>query len=378
MRILISAVSRFTSPTGICRHAANLAKCLKNQRSIDSISFTIGEWQRDYYRNLLGLEESGKLQFVIADVRNNSFTRNRWFAVTLPKLAESAKADILHASFPIPIPRSDSYKTVASLHDLYPYDHPEVFGYPDVYFNRWFLRVCIKNSNAIACVSETTRARLKDLFPSALGKASVIPNSVVTNGTKLSRPAGLNDGPFVLVVAQHRHNKNLLLAVNGFSQLLERGVIPSDSRFVIVGSPGPETSSLRSELQKLRLEQKTSLLSSITDEELQYLYRNCLLFLVTSTQEGFCLPLVEALRAGAKVVCSDIPVLREIADGSCTYFSPHTEPLENLLRASVKALQHVPSPPTLRQFDPRAIGEAYVRLYAQVLENKTESKTLVA
>ena len=99
---------------------------------------------------------------------------------------------------------------------------------------------------------------------------------------------------------------------------------------------------------------------------------------MTSTQEGFCLPLVEALRAGAKVVCSDIPVLREIADGSCTYFSPHTEPLENLLRASVKALQHVPSPPTLRQFDPRAIGEAYVRLYAQVLENKTELKTLVA
>ncbi len=378
MRILISALSRFTSPTGICRHAANLAKCLSNQPAIDSISFAIGEWQRSYYGQLLGVRESEKLHFVVADVGNTSLKRNYWFFSGLPKLAQSEKADVLHVSFPIPLAQSDSYKTVASLHDLYPYDHPEVFGYPDVYFNRWFLRVCLRNADAISCVSETTKSRLERLFPDAAAKASVIPNSVAISDAAPCRPAGFTDDPFLLVVAQHRHNKNLGLAIHGFRQLLELGIIPSASKFVIVGSLGPETPTLKTELQKLQLERRTLLLSSITDEELQYLYRNCLLFLVTSTQEGFCLPLVEALLAGAKVVCSDIPVLREIADGACTYFSPDSQSLKNLVRASAKALRQVPASPNLKRFDPAAVGEVYVRLYDKVLGHKADTRTLVA
>ncbi|MFW1401537.1 glycosyltransferase, partial [Vibrio parahaemolyticus] len=50
----------------------------------------------------------------------------------------------------------------------------------------------------------------------------------------------------------------------------------------------------------------------VSDGELAWLYGNCRAFLFFSRGEGFGLPPLEALLAGAEVVASDIPVMREI------------------------------------------------------------------
>ena len=49
------------------------------------------------------------------------------------------------------------------------------------------------------------------------------------------------------------------------------------------------------------------LVSGISDAEMQWCYRNCDLLLAPSTIEGFGLPVAEALLAGCRIVCSDIP-----------------------------------------------------------------------
>lgn len=38
--------------------------------------------------------------------------------------------------------------------------------------------------------------------------------------------------------------------------------------------------------------------------------------------EGFCLPVLEGQRFGVPVVCSDIPVLREVAGKGARFFDP--------------------------------------------------------
>ncbi|HEY3297011.1 MAG TPA: glycosyltransferase family 1 protein, partial [Armatimonadota bacterium] len=298
-----------------------MAACLAARPEIEQITFVAGTWQ-GYYRELLG-DKNPKVKVIAVELRNSSIGRNRWFLFALPQLAKSVGAEVVHLSFPVPIvPGATTYKTVVTLHDLYPYDCPEVFGFPNVYFNRLFVRTCLKYVDGISCVSESTHLRLQAVFSNrATEKARVILNVVRDSSRAEMKPNGWTDAPYILVVAQHRPNKNLGLAVRGFVELRNQNVIPPSCRLVIVGTTGPSTESIRRDVARLGVEREVMFLSSLPEDELQWLYSNCALFLATSTVEGFCLPLVEALRSSARVVCSDIPVLREVGGERCEYFS---------------------------------------------------------
>src|SRR5690606_13967390 len=49
------------------------------------------------------------------------------------------------------------------------------------------------------------------------------------------------------------------------------------------------------------------------------LYRRAALVLLPSEREGFGLPVVEAMACGTPVVCTDIPVLREVGGDAAEY-----------------------------------------------------------
>ncbi len=90
---------------------------------------------------------SPKLKIVTVKISNEAFARNLWYIRELPKLANAVAADIVHLSFPAPI-RKNTLRcpVVVSLHDLYPYDEPNNFGFPKVFFNRVFLHQCLRKS----------------------------------------------------------------------------------------------------------------------------------------------------------------------------------------------------------------------------------------
>lgn len=62
-------------------------------------------------------------------------------------------------------------------------------------------------------------------------------------------------------------------------------------------------------------------LDNPTDAEIDYCYSCAAALLYPSAAEGFGLPLVEAAAHGLPVICSDIPVFREVAREFATYFS---------------------------------------------------------
>lgn len=65
------------------------------------------------------------------------------------------------------------------------------------------------------------------------------------------------------------------------------------------------------------------LLGYVTDEEAKTLMRDCKAFLFPSFYEGFGIPPLEAVSAGAKkVVVSDIPVMHEIFGETANYINP--------------------------------------------------------
>jgi alpha-1,3-rhamnosyl/mannosyltransferase len=60
----------------------------------------------------------------------------------------------------------------------------------------------------------------------------------------------------------------------------------------------------------------------LSPDELRALYRGADLFAFPSRHEGFGLPALEAMAQGTAVVCSDLPVLREITGGRARFVAP--------------------------------------------------------
>ena len=146
-------------------------------------------------------------------------SRNRWYFNRLPKLAAQYEMDVVHLAYPAPLRRSAfDCPTVVTLHDMYPYDIPSNFGFPKMLFNRAILRQCLAAVDAVACVSNSTLRRLDIHAPGiALTKAVTIYNSVDA-GSPMSQTSPLPDWggePFLLCVAQHRRNKNIVLCDAG-------------------------------------------------------------------------------------------------------------------------------------------------------------------
>jgi glycosyltransferase involved in cell wall biosynthesis len=63
-------------------------------------------------------------------------------------------------------------------------------------------------------------------------------------------------------------------------------------------------------------------LGGLDDAEYAQVLRSATAFVSASTDEGFGIPLIEAMACGTAVVCSDIPVFREVTAGSAEFFEP--------------------------------------------------------
>ena len=368
MHILIPALHRPSKPTGVCRHAVNLAQCLTDTEQVSCATLVVGEWQREYFERSFNLE-SPKIQLVTVDVKNSARDRNQWFMFGLPKLAKQLKPDVIHMSFPFPFIRQwFEAPVIATIHDLYPYECPENFGYPQVWFNQLFLRQCIRSSDGLTCVSKCTLKALHTHFPQVKNKATVIYNVVEFSGSESIIPQQLGEhfsNPFLISVAQHRKNKNLDLLIRAFGALVHADRLRPATQLVLVGSTGPETAHLTQLVKDLSLKDKVVFLSGLEDEELRWLYERADLFVIPSSTEGFCLPLVEALTLSCPAVCSDIPIFREVGSSQCRYFELNQQDDDNLTEAISAELSHRPgqeSPVDLR-FSRKEISRQLLNFY---------------
>jgi glycosyltransferase involved in cell wall biosynthesis len=157
--------------------------------------------------------------------------------------------------------------------------------------------------------------------------------------------------------------------IKAYSLLLREHQINQNTRLVLVGSSGPETEYLTQLIHEYSLETAVDMLSAIEDDHLCWLYQNCNLFVIPSSLEGFCIPLVEALYFSCKVVCSDIPIFREIGSPRCTYFDLAEDPVKHLAHAMIQSLQSSVSDEggSHLRFSKAAIAEQCSRFYLELM-----------
>lgn len=339
MKIAIVGLNRFDHPTGICVCISNLVKTI-SENTLVEVDIFIGNWQKKYYSEILKLNRLERVSLIIIDIENTSVSRNSWFLTQMRY--EIGVINFLILAYPIPFLKYQlrKVKVITIVHDLYQFDYSQNFGFPFYYLNRLQFYFNLFNSDAFICVSKTTFNGLTNRFQKYLKAklVEVIYNIVPKyNGLYEEISTDIIANNFWLSVAQHRLNKNLDLVIKSFADIRRSGLIPKDLKLVIVGTEGPMTLSLKALISFEQLKENVYFLHGLIDEQLHWLYKNNSLFLMTSSIEGFGLPLIEAAKYNNKIVASDIPIFRELVSG-VNFFDISNKDIDLLKKVILQSL----------------------------------------
>jgi glycosyltransferase involved in cell wall biosynthesis len=94
---------------------------------------------------------------------------------------------------------------------------------------------------------------------------------------------------------------------------------------VVAGGKGWLEDDLQEYVGKLNLNESVKLLGYVSDEALNWLYRNCFAFIFPSLYEGFGLPVLEAMSLGAAVIASNATSIPEVAGDAAHHIDPLSE-----------------------------------------------------
>jgi glycosyltransferase involved in cell wall biosynthesis len=386
MKIMVTAASFSSEISGIQRHALNVVRCLLRRREISRVDLVVAPWQAKLARSV-GIDSDDRLKIHVAQMDASSLSRNLWYYRKLPSLVAQLQPDLLHLSYPVPVDATSlTCPTVLTLHDLYPYEIPRNFGFPQVVFNRLILQQCLRSVDAIACVSESTMLRMQQYARRAThGKAVRIYNCVEPepHGAIRSAIPGWQGEPFLLSIAQHRRNKNIGLLIRAFHRLLRACEVDPGMKLIVVGIAGPETERIHQLISDLGLSRSVRLLRGLSEPELQWCYAQCEALVAPSKTEGFGLPVAEALLVGCRVVCSDIAAFREVGGPHCRFVALGRGE-EEALAAAIRATLEEPrrGPVSLPHLSADVLAKEYVKLYRQLipygirLQNKQNTLSL--
>jgi glycosyltransferase involved in cell wall biosynthesis len=245
-----------------------------------------------------------------------------------------------------PIPPSRRVPSVVMVQDLIPLRLPDqyrgtpVFDHYDVY-----LRASCRGAAHVVTTSHATRRDVMELYGIPERHISVIPlgadhfagiDDVEDGGAPREIVDALAGHPFLLAACSTEPRKNLRGTLDAYARLRAR--LGADSPCLVLAGAGR---GRRAEIDALVEAHGGGdgviVTGPIDPAALAWLYRRTLCFVFPSLYEGFGLPVVEALRMGAPVVCSNRTSLLEIGGDAVHYAAPDSP--DDLTRAMLEVIE---------------------------------------
>lgn len=213
-----------------------------------------------------------------------------------------------------------------TIHDLSPLEHPEWFQSSFAAWYRLFLPILARRVKTIFTPSEYVKQKVIRRF--GITNVTVTPNGVdhsrfhpAARQTRIHLPQS-----YILFVGTLEPRKNLGRLLQVWNEIKDDF---NEMWLMIAGVSGNvfRTIHLSHEAERVRF------LGYVDDETLAGLYANASLFVLPSQDEGFGLPVLEAMASGTPVIVSDGGALPEVvADAASIFCLSDQHALTNLLK----------------------------------------------
>ena len=259
-----------------------------------------------------------------------------WSLWHLPRDLRRRPVDVFHGVTGFELPPRGPWALVTTVHDLVPLRLPALVPARHRWAVRCLLGGALRRARRVIAVSDATRAELLARYRLPAGRVTVVPEAAAPEFAPPEAAAlaaararyGLTR-PYVLFVGFLEPKKNLGTLLAAVARLRQRGAWGA-TELVIVGAFGwgPDP---RPRVEALGLEGAVRFLGPAPDADLPALYAGALAFAFPSLWEGFGLPALEAMAAGAPVVASNRGALPELTAGAARLAEPTPEAFADAL-----------------------------------------------
>lgn len=220
-------------------------------------------------------------------------------------------------------------ESYAIVHDLIPEQYPEAcdsatmirehVGWHTMLLQKVDAVVCVScaTADAVAAYYEKmkfTRTRPLSLYCFHLG----FDLPVAEQTARWEIRNFVKKGKTFLMVGTLEPRKGHMTVLQAWQKLPDS--LRREYRLLIIGANGWKNDAIRKMLELPEFRENVYWPRDVSDGELLWAYAHADALIAASLQEGFGLPLVEAAHFGLPLICSDIPVFREVTRGNADFF----------------------------------------------------------
>ena len=342
MRVLVDFTQVPRNRTGAGVYAENLVReLILKFKGTEDILFLLVQEDEERIRRIA--EESPNV--VVVSIGAKLF-RNRallllYEQLVLPFLLLRKRIDLVH-SLHYTHPLVSPCARLVTIHDLTFLLFPELHTFARRLIMPFFIRRAVRHADGLVFDSiasyvdaqkliPTTKGNLRRITP--LGVAWQEFNGNEHNGRGVLEKFSI-EKPFLLFVGTIEPRKNIARLIWAFELLANE--FP-DLLLVIAGKPGWHFEKVFSAMRNSEHRSRIRYLNFITDAEKKTLLSACAALAYPSLYEGFGLPILEGMAAGAPVITGNVSSLPEVAGDAAILIDPFSvEQLADAIRTVLR------------------------------------------
>lgn len=318
--------------TGIGRYVQNLVENLLEQDRKNEYILFVNNNSIDN----LTIQQFNNLTIVKTNIKHYSLKEQLF----LPGIIKKNKVDLMHfPHFNVPVFYQGRY--VVTIHDLIKHSSKgfaTTTRFPLLYWVKYLgykfvFKQAVKRAERIITPSNFVKDELVGRYGLDVNKLVVTYEGVddsikyqvlsIKGKEKILAKYDIKK-PYLLYVGSVYPHKNIERLIEAVKLLNQDRIASCVSRIalVIVCARNVFSKRLDKFVEQSGSDEFVRMTGFVPDEELAVLYQEAEVFVFPTLSEGFGLPGLEAMSVGCPVICSDIPVLKEVYKDSALYFNP--------------------------------------------------------
>ncbi len=215
------------------------------------------------------------------------------------------------------------------IHDLSFITHPQFYPKQFVIYYKYLLKQTLKQEPLILTVSEHTKKNINKYLN--VKKENILLLQAYSNIKKVLnnyKEPVQNEIPYLLYVGHIEPRKNLLFLIENFLRWKNENKV--NIKLKIIGELWIKSAGINYLLKQYGNHPDIIFKGYVSEDELDYCYKNAAGFVHTSLEEGFGFPILEAMHYGIPVLCSENHAAYEISSPFSITINPYSD--ESLLK----------------------------------------------